>query len=381
MKFEHLNNFFDDVLEVYDVETFFGNTESYGEGHRDAVKALACCVNNSGSVNLTWMSDYCGLSVSELIEALDGIIFQDPEMYDKDPSDEEGWMLRPQYVNGNIFSKLSAAKRLNRKYKGRFDSNISALKETKPEKIPFEEIGVCIASPWVPPVYYARFTKELLDIETMPEVFHSSSLGRWKVKGNAEAEKSLNNTSTYGYTYRNQGKEKCITMLQILEQTLNGNTIRVYEEVSRPERKSGVAQILLKNETIAVQEKQALLEQAFKDWIVKDPTRVKMLESIFYDALSCNVATRYNGSFLTLPELNPDFSPYPHQRDAVARIVLEKDVLLNHTVGSGKTGILIMGIHERYRMGLSRKNLVVVPNNVLEAFERAHRFLYPKDKL
>lgn len=68
-------------------------------------------------------------------------------------------------------------------------------------------------------------------------------------------------------------------------------------------------------------------------------------------------------------------------KNAVARIILEKDILLNHVVGSGKTNIQIMGIHERKRMGLSHKNLVVVPNNVLEAFERAHQYLYPNDRI
>ena len=40
-----------------------------------------------------------------------------------------------------------------------------------------------------------------------------------------------------------------------------------------------------------------------------------------------------------------------------------------------------MGIHERKRIGLSEKNLIVVPNNVLEAFERAHHLLYPQDNI
>lgn len=91
---------------------------------------------------------------------------------------------------------------------------------------------------------------------------------------------------------------------------------------------------------------------------------------------------RYSGCFLDLPGLNTEhFTPYPHQKDAVTRIILDKDVLLNHKVGTGKTNIIIMGIHERKRIGLSEKNLIVVPNNVLEAFERAHHLLYPQDNI
>ena len=65
---------------------------------------------------------------------------------------------------------------------------------------------------------------------------------------------------------------------------------------------------------------------------------------------------RYSGCFLDLPGLNTEhFTPYPHQKDAVTRIILDKDVLLNHKVGTGKTNIIIMGIHERKRIGLSEK--------------------------
>lgn len=381
MNFENLNDFFDDVQEVYDVTDMFVNTEYTDFLHREAAKALACCVNAMGYVNLPWMSDNSGLSVQELIEALEGAIYQDPDGYDQHQADDEDWMLRAQYLNGNIADRLDVAKRMNRKYNGRFVTNILALKEELPNKVDFEEIGICIGSSWVPPVYYALFAKELLGVKVAPEVLHSTTLGQWKVRATDLVKKSFHNQYTYGYTYKNQGVTKCISMLQILEHTLNGSTIKIYEEVSRPERKSGVARVLLKNETIAAQEKQALLQKAFSEWVVKDPNRVQHLENIFYDVLACNVATRYDGGFLTLPGLNPAFTPYSHQKNAVARIILEKDVLLNHSVGSGKTNILIMGVHERYRMGLSEKNLVVVPNNVLEAFERAHHFLYPEDKI
>ena len=125
-----------------------------------------------------------------------------------------------------------------------------------------------------------------------------------------------------------------------------------------------------------------LLQKAFSDWIRKNSFRVKELKKIYYNTYACNVPGRYSGCFLDLPGLNTEhFTPYPHQKDAVTRIILDKDVLLNHKVGTGKTNIIIMGIHERKRIGLSEKNLIVVPNNVLEAFERAHHLLYPQDNI
>ena len=360
------------IEEVYDTEDAV--IETYAGAKQDAVAALASCINNNGCVNMEWMMEATGLSLDELVEALEGAIYQDPEVYDIYHAKERGWMLRVQYLSGNIKTKLETAKALNRKYNGRFETNITALKAAMPEKVDFEVIGFSIGSPWIPEKYYSLFAKEVLGLAYIPEIHYSKALGRWKILMPSKAKNTIQNNYIYG-TMR-------ITALQIMETTLNGGTVKVYDEVSRPERKSGVAKVLNKIETLAAQEKQELLQNAFHEWVRKDPSREKRLKDIFYDTFACNTAGRYDGSFLELPGLDTDhFTPYPHQKDAVARIILEKDVLLNHKVGTGKTGIIIMGVHERKRIGLSDKNLVVVPNNVMEAFERAHRMLYPQDRI
>lgn len=360
-----------DIIEVYDTEDFMNNHCT--EVKKDAVAALASCINTIGHVDINWMQAVSDFSRDELVEALEGIIYQDPKGYERHQSDDEDWLLRSQYLSGNIKDKLYIATMMNGKYHGRFDANVRVLKEVMPERVKFENIGISIGSPWVPKVYYSLFAKEILGLRRLPEVSYSKTLGQWKVTGPASARKAIHNVYTFG--------TRRMSALKILEHTLNASTVKIYDEVERPERKSGTARILNKNETLAAQEKQELLQKAFQKWIGKDPLRVKQMENIFYSTYVCNVACRFNGSFLTLPDINPDFIPYPHQKNAVARIILEKDVLLNHAVGSGKTNILIMGVHERKRLGLSEKNLVVVPNNVLEAFERAHNYLYPEDKI
>lgn len=339
---------------------------------KDAASALASCINELGCVNLVWMQDAAGLSLAELTEALEGAIFQDPEAYDLEQEEDQNWVLRPQYLSGNIKTKLEAAKDLNKKYHGRFDANVAALKAAMPEKVDFDAIGFSLGSPWIPETYYSQFAAELLRLYVLPEIHYYSSLGRWRVVIPAMAKDIVMNQHVYG--------TKRLSALQILEKTLNGSTIKIYDEVSRPNTKSGVARVLNKVETLAAQEKQEILQEEFQSWVRKDPSRIRRLREIFYDTYACNVTGRYSGAFLNLPDLaSEEFTPYPHQKDAVARIILEKDVLLNHKVGTGKTAILIMGVHERKRIGLSEKNLIIVPNNVLEAFERTHQKLYPED--
>ena len=364
------NGFF----EVEDVFDMPGIIESDARpAHRDAEKALAHCINTQGHVNLPWMAETSGLSVGELVDALKGVIFQDPEQYDQHPSDVDGWLLRPQYISGNLKAKLEVVKVLNRKYSGRFNNNILALKQALPKQVAIEDIGISIGCSWISAQYYAEFAQETFGLLCVPQISYSSKLGLWKVKAPVSAAYAPHNIITFG-TER-------MPALKILEHTLNGSTIKIYDEVPRPELKSGVARILNKNETLAVQEKQEALQQAFRDWVDRDPERVLKLEEAYYNTLACVVSGRYDGSFLTLPDLNPEFNPYPHQRNAIARIILDQDVLLNHSVGSGKTSTLIIGLHERKRMGLSEKNLVVVPNNVLESFERTHHHLYPDDRI
>lgn len=365
------NNFFE-VEDVYYMSDI-NDRDNTAALHRDATKALAHCINTHGWVNLPWMAETSGLTIGELVDALKGVIFQDPEQYDQHPSESAGWILRSQYVCGNLKARLELANVLNCKYSGRFNNNILALKQALPEQVAIEDIGIGIGCSWIPAHFYEEFAQETFGLFCTPQISYSAKLGLWKVKAPGSAAYAPHNIITFG-TER-------MPALKILEHTLNGSTIKIYDEVPRLALKTGVARILNKNETLAAQEKQVALQQAFRDWVIRDPERVRKLEEAYYNTLVCVVSSRYDGSFLTLPDLNPEFKPYPHQRDAVARIILDQDVLLNHSVGSGKTSTLIIGLHERKRMGLSEKNLVVVPNNVLEAFERTHHYLYPDDRI
>lgn len=144
-------------------EDFFGIEEASDPSYietdfnikqKDAVAVLASCVNANGCVDLNWMCEASGLSLDELIHSLHGAIYQDPEVYDLCRADDQGWMLRAQYLSGHIKSKLETAKRLNHKYDNRFASNVAALKSIMPSKSDFDAIGFSIGSPWIPNEYY-----------------------------------------------------------------------------------------------------------------------------------------------------------------------------------------------------------------------------------
>ena len=91
----------------------------------------------------------------------------------------------------------------------------------------------------------------------------------------------------------------------------------------------------------------------------------------------------YDGARPALPGLASWFREWvhPHQLAAVARIVNEPAVLLAHDVGAGKTAEMAMGAMELRRLGLAVKPAIVVPNHMLEQFQREFLQLYPQARV
>lgn len=83
-------------------------------------------------------------------------------------------------------------------------------------------------------------------------------------------------------------------------------------------------------------------------------------------ALQLVRAPLYDGSHLRLPGLSDHFTPHAYQRNAVARIINEPATLLDHVVGAGKTGTMLMAAMELRRLGLVRQPWIVVPNHIIE---------------
>ena len=79
--------------------------------------------------------------------------------------------------------------------------------------------------------------------------------------------------------------------------------------------------------------------------------------------------------------MSPSVHLYPYQKDAVARILFTPNTLLAHDVGAGKTYIMIAAGQELIRMGLSKKNLYVVPNNIVGQWRDIFVTMYPNANL
>ena len=132
-----------------------------------------------------------------------------------------------------------------------------------------------------------------------------------------------------------------------------------------------------KNETMLAREKQNLMKEAFKEWIFKDPERRQKYVS-YYNETFNNVRLReYDGSHLQFPGMNPEIELKPHQKNAVARILMGGNTLLAHCVGAGKSFEMMAACMEQKRLGLANKTVMVVPKSLIGQTASEFLRLYP----
>lgn len=342
--------------------------------------AFLHCLNTFGKVDMGYITAASGKDIDEVICKLRGAVYQDPDVFDDaDYNKFDGWVVSDAYLCGNIVLKLEKALKADAKY-GTFKNNIEALKKVLPPVVPITDIYISLGATWIPKEEYELFIFQFLGVRAYVSFFRELNVWNIDVK---KAEKStILNKITYGVrkgTSAN-GAHQYLTAVEIIEQTMNSKTIKVYDYV--PKNQADTEAVLNIEKTIEAQEIQRKIINAFTNWIYTTERRMKRFENYYNNALHGYARSSYDGSFLSLPNLNPDITLYKHQKDAVARVLLSgTNVLLSHEVGTGKTYEMIVSVSELYRLGISKKNLVVVPNNVLGATVDMHRLLYPSDKL
>ena len=339
---------------------------------KSAADALVASLLKYGRVDMKYITDVTDKRIEEVTEALKGSVYQNPVTWMGDPY--RGWETADGYLSGNIRVKLREARKANRYCDGRFADNVRALKELLPEAVDARDIYVTIGSPWVPVRVIEDFVSHIFKMWNRITVKHDELTGSWEIMNKSVYSYSYNvaSSSTYGTPRK--------SALEILEDTLNMRTVAVYDEKTEPitGRKK---RVINHSESVIALEKQKKLVNEFKSWVWSDPKRKKLLEDI-YDERFASVRRRtFDGSFLTFPGMSKSIELYPYQRNAVARILFSPNTLLAHDVGSGKTYVMIAAGMELKRMGLSRKKLYVVPNNIVSQWKDFFKKAYPEAKV
>ncbi|MCR5509623.1 MAG: DEAD/DEAH box helicase family protein [Lachnospiraceae bacterium] len=383
---DYLNNVSYTIDLPMDWDNVFSQDVSTAGVHADSIPdALILSQTTLGRVDIEFMASAAGEDCETVISTLKGSIFQNPDTWDE--CMYKGWETADEYLSGNLMRKWKAANAADEKYAGLFRDNLKAIEKVLPPAVASTDIYVTLGSPWVPTDVIDDFIEHLLGSPVKPwmdsryaeymkeywKIKHDELTGTWEIPDKARYSHSIAVNKTYG-TSR-------VEALHIIERTLNMKTISVTDEVDCPTNKSGKKRVINRGETVAALEKQKIIKEEFQKWIWSDMDRKERLEAIFENNYSCVRRRIFDGSFLTFPTMSSDINLYPYQKDAVARIIFSDNTLLAHDVGAGKTYVMIAAGQELRRMGLSSKNMYVVPNNIVGQWKSIFLTMYPEADL
>lgn len=335
-------------------------TAEYAES---AEEALIICMNELGYLNINRITQLTSKSKEFVIDELKGKIFKNPETLEYEIKDE--------YLTGNVRAKLYAAKKAVEQYGDEYLDNVKALESVKPKDLTYDEIDVSLGSTWVPGDIIKDFICHILKISEQQkegvEVTYVKQISVWAFKIDAFIDRSQNNIKW--------GTER-IDAVDIIKESLNLRQVKIFDAVERDGRETYV---LNKKDTMIARQKQDEIKDAFKKWVYEDIDRRSRLEKIYNDLYNSLVVRKYDGSNLKLHGANKEITLRPHQLNAIARGIYGRNTLLAHCVGAGKTYVLTAIGMELKRLGLVKKPMYVVPNNLVESGQFAGELLklYP----
>ncbi len=370
-----------------------------------AVEALNISINEFGAVNIPYMlsiynPDLEGMkqelreqtgeeevSFSEdltaelkraaLVKELEGLIYLNPALANEN-NPNAGYETADEYLSGNVRDKLRVAKAAATDNPA-FGINVEALEKVQPEWIEASDIDVRIGTTWIDPQDYEQFIYDLLNTPRRARAVRSQWYNsgiqvhlnkismEWFIENKSMDKRSVAATKTYG-TSR-------MDAYSIFEETLNLKTVTVRDRVDDGDGKYHY--VVNKNETMLAREKQNQMKEKFKEWLFADPERrAKYVE--YYNETFNNIRLReYDGSHLQFPGMNPEIELKPHQKNAIARILLGGNTLLAHCVGAGKSFEMMAACMEQKRLGLANKTVMVVPKPLIGQTASEFLRLYP----
>ena len=325
-------------------------------------EALALSIGEKAKVDVPFMVQLCGKPEQEITDELAGAIFRNPVTQQWETSDE--------YLSGNVREKLATAEAFAANH-AEYQINVDYLKRVQPKDLDASEIEVRLGANWVKPEYITQFMKEVfktpnyyagIDIKAT----YSEISGAWNISGKSLDRGNPLVTNTYG-TLRVNG-------YKLLEDALNLRDTKIYDTIHDAD---GDHRVLNKQETMLAQQAQESIREAFKQWIFKDLDRREDLCATYNRIFNAIRPREYDGSHIRFEGMTPEISLMPHQKNAVAHILYGNNTLLAHCVGAGKTFQMIAAGMESRRLGLSQKNLYVVPNHLTEQWGADFLRLYP----
>ena len=329
-----------------------------------ATDALTASLSQRGRVDIPYMANLLGRSEKDTIEALGDMLYENPATGRQELAEE--------YLSGNVREKLALAEtaaRANPAYK----RNVDALSKVQPAKYTERDVKANIGAPWIPANVYTLFTQHM--VGGAYGVTHDPLTNAWKLRP-PERSRYYGTGVDPVKLSRTWGTPE-MPFNELLEKILGMKDIEVKKEDADGNK------VIDRNATAAAIAKAEEIQAEFEKWLWADEDRKEILLNSYNKMFNSEVERNYDGSALTLPGLALQVQEklYPHQKNAIWRMMHGGNTLIAHCVGAGKTWEMVCAGMEMKRVGICRKPLYAVPNNVVEQFRKEFLQAYPNAKL
>ena len=320
----------------------------------NAKDALLASLNYKARLDLPYMASLYDKTEAEIIDELGDVVYNDPI---------NGYVMADEYLSGDVKTKLAEAQEAA-KDNPDFKRNVEALKKVIPtDKLP-SEIHAALGASFIPAELFEQFAKEVTGADH--RVAYVKATGQWVIDPRGQTNDSLN-VGKWGIAK--------MPATAIFARTMAGQGVVVTETVRLGGGKTETR--VLEKETEAAREKQAALKAEWQRWLWSDPDRADRVASIYNEKMNRIVVRKYDGDHMTFPGMSPAIQLLEHQKNAVWRALQSRQVLLDHTVGAGKTFEIVALFMEMRRLGIARKPFIAVPNHLTLQWRSEFSRLYP----
>lgn len=326
----------------------------------DPNDALLLCLDKLGRVDIPTIAEITDSSPEDVIRHLaGGRIFLDPET--------KQWVTDDRYLSGNVAAKLEAAEAAAM-FDEQYQINVEALRLAQPEPLKADEIHAPLGAGWIPESDIEAFFRELLESQRISATY---------VPGTADWIIEIGYGVPSGV--RSRWSTARVDLESIVSDTLNSRQTVVHDLIETQDGKD--KRVVNHDATVAAQARQAELKAAFDNWVWMNVERTERLVALYNKRYNIWRTPRFDGAHLTFPGLNTDISLRKSQRNGAWRILQHQAALMFHQVGSGKTLTAIVAAMEARRLGLARKVMAVVPNQVVGQWEAETLRAYPTARI
>ncbi|WP_028666178.1 helicase-related protein [Runella zeae] len=343
-----------------------------------AEDALLTSLNWFGKVNLDYMQEVSGLSDEKLLNQLqDRLLF--------DPIQDE-YKTREMLLSGNVFEKLRTIEEYleqntTERHQAQVEKTLEALRESQPEKVPFELLEFNFGERWIPTQVYQDYLSHLFDLPI--RIQYAQSTDTFTVRPLRSTQSNAKITTEFAVNAQTRTYDGLDLAEYALLNTNPHITKKLYD---------GGQEVTVKDQekTQLAASKIEQIRHQFPVWLNEQSKDLKTeIEQRYNQLFNCYVKPQYNGQHQQFPHLNYKnlgiTSLYQSQKDAVWMLLQNEGGVADHEVGSGKTLIMCVAAYEMKRLGIVNKPMIIGlkanVHQIAETFQSAYpdaKLLYPQ---